>query len=381
MHPLRNSDIRMRTHNYPFQACSMLLLICLPACVLGTAAPQASAMPGSAISPASPAGLSRLAEGVFACIVSPASDLEANAGVIQLESGVLLFDSRYTPEAGRALEEQIRQATSLPVRYLVNSHFHPDHTHGNQAFTTVRQGIVSTQTRRDMLQKDLPELNRARATAEAMVERLNKEISRELDSGRRESLRTQLQIRQTFLRRVSALQIIAPSMTLDDTLRIVDGEREVKLLRPGAAHTDGDVILYLAKEKIAFTGDIFFNNAFPSVVDASLVEWMKTLRQVLQLDAETFVPGHGPVGTKRDVEDFLAYLEDLRALVAPAVERGDTLEQTVQDLRLPAKYAAWALRKYFPLNVQKMYVELKAEKSKIPSKAGAGQQEPGHEYE
>ena len=65
--------------------------------------------------------------------------------------------------------------------------------------------------------------------------------------------------------------------------------------------------------------------------DASILEWMQTLSGLLKLDADKFVPGHGPIGSKKDVEAFLRYLEELKALVQPAVERGDSLEQVTRD--------------------------------------------------
>ncbi len=98
-----------------------------------------------------------------------------------------------------------------------------------------------------------------------------------------------------------------------------------------------------------------------------MLEWMKTLHSVLNLDARTFVPGHGAIGSRSDVERFLAYLEDLKALVEPAVERGDTLEQVVRDLRVPAKYAGYGFQNFFPSNVQKMYSELKANQPVNPA--------------
>jgi glyoxylase-like metal-dependent hydrolase (beta-lactamase superfamily II) len=162
------------------------------------------------------------------------------------------------------------------------------------------------------------------------------------------------------MRRLSSLRILAPSVTLDDSLSIVDGGREVTLLYLGPGHTEGDILLHLPGEKIAFLGDLFFHDAIPNVEDASLLDWRKTLREVLKLDAETFVPGHGRVGTRQDVEEFLGFLEDLKALVEPAVKRGDSLEQVVHDLRLPAKYASFGFQNFFPANLQKMYGELKA---------------------
>jgi glyoxylase-like metal-dependent hydrolase (beta-lactamase superfamily II) len=318
----------------------------------------------------------KLAEGVYARIVSPDSDAVGNSGVVVLDSGVLLFDTHFTPEAGDALLEKVKAATPRPVRYIVNSHFHPDHTHGNQAVATARQIIGSTNTRRDMLQKDLPAYNRMQLIAQTQVEQLSRELRQEQDLKKQESLRAQLNGRQAFMRRMSALKIQAPAMTLDDSLRIADAGRDVDLLYLGIAHTEGDVILYLPQEKIAFLGDIFFNDALPNVEDANLLEWMKTLREALKLDAKTFVPGHGPAGGKGDVEEFLNYLEDLKALVEPAVSKDEPLEQVIRDLRLPAKYASYSFQGFFPANLQKMYAELKAVQAAAPPQEGAVKKEP-----
>jgi cyclase len=332
----------------------VLLAIWLAA---GFAAGQKKEVPPA---PATSSELRKLDDGVYVRVVNPDSEEVANCGVIVLDSGVLVYDTHFTPEAAKTLEDLIKGVTTQPVRYLVNSHFHPDHTHGNQAFPTARQIIGSTLTRKDMMQKDVPALNRMQVITQGQVEKLGKELSQEKDPKRQETLRLQLKSHQAFMRRLASLKIVAPSMTLDDSLSIVDGEREVQLLHLGAGHTDGDVVLLLPKEKIAFLGDLFFNDAIPSVEDASLLEWMKTLREVLKMDAQTYVPGHGRVGTRQDVEEFLGYLEDLQELVEPAVQRGDSLEVLISELRIPAKYASYSFQNFFPANLQKMYAQLKA---------------------
>ncbi|MBZ5495823.1 MAG: MBL fold metallo-hydrolase [Acidobacteriia bacterium] len=355
---------------------------CLRNAVLSLLALALAGTAGSVQRPASPGTpaaaaqgeLSRLADGVFAQVVSPDSDAVSNSGVVVLDSGVLVFDTHFTPEAGEALLEKIKAASPRPVRYLVNSHFHPDHTHGNQAFPAVRQIIGSTNARRDMLQKDLPALNQAQAIAQSQVEQLSKEVGQEQDARKQEALRVQLNQRLAFMRRMSTLKILAPVVTLDDSLIIIDGGREVDLLCLGAGHTDGDVVLFLPQEKIAFLGDLFFNDALPNAEDANMLEWMKSLREALKLDAKTFVPGHGQVGTKSDVEEFLSYLEDLKALVEPAVTRGDTLERVIRDLRLPSKYASYSFQDFFPANLQKMYAELKAVQSSTQPQEGVKKQ-------
>jgi cyclase len=333
---------------------ALALLFCLEA--------SAQQKPSTPPAPPAPAqgDLSKLADGVYAQIVIPDGDAVSNSGIVVLDSGVLVFDTHFTPEAGDALLEKIKAVTPRPVRYVVNSHFHSDHTHGNQSFAAARLIIAGTNARRDMLQKDLATLNQMQVLAQGQVEQLSKEIRQEQDARAQEALRAQLNQRLAFMRRMSALKILVPGMTIDDGLSLMDGSSEVDLITFGPGHTDGDMILYLPQEKIAFLGDLFFNDALPNVDDAHMLDWMKALREALKLDATTFVPGHGQVGGKADVERFLGYFEDLKSMVEPAVTRGDTLEQVVRDLRLPAKYSNCNFQNFFLSNLQKMYAELKA---------------------
>jgi hypothetical protein len=90
------------------------------------------------------------------------------------------------------------------------------------------------------------------------------------------------------------------------------------------------------------------------------VDWMKTLEAVLKLEADKFVPGHGAVGDRKDVQKFLVYFQDLQSWVKEAVDRGDSMEEATKNIELPAKYAAYRFQNFFPSNVQKMYAELKA---------------------
>ena len=119
--------------------------------------------------------LLRLAEGVYARVVSPDGDAVGNSGVVIMYSTVAVFDTHFTPEAGRALLAAIRGITSKPVRYVVNSHFHADHTHGNAAFADA-QLIGSANTRRGVLEEDLPSLQRTIRATRAQLEALKAKV-------------------------------------------------------------------------------------------------------------------------------------------------------------------------------------------------------------
>jgi cyclase len=315
----------------------------------------------------------KLADGVYARIVSPDGNAVGNSAFVILDRSVLVFDTHFTPDAGRSLATAIRSITDKPVRYVVNSHAHPDHTHGNQAFPDA-QILASTVARSEVLEVDLPSLNRTVKVTQSQIEKLQRDMKNETDAAQLQRMREQIKQREAYLDATSRLKIVPPAVTVDDSLTIREGKREVQILSIGPGHTAGDIIVFLPSMKIAFLGDLFFNDAIPNVQDAALLPWMKTLEEILKLDADKFVPGHGPVGTRRDVERFLKYFEELRALVQPAVERGDSLEEVTRDIQLPAKYASYRFQNFFAANVQKMYEEIKAlQLSLIPAE---GPQKP-----
>jgi glyoxylase-like metal-dependent hydrolase (beta-lactamase superfamily II) len=313
--------------------------------------------------------LVKLADNAYAEIVSPDGNAVSNSGFVVLENSVLVFDAHFTPEGGHALAGRIRSITSKPIRYLVLSHYHPDHTHGSQAFAEVRQIISSAAARRDILHRDLPAMKRATAGAEIQIQRINKELAAARDEGRKEQIRKTLSSRQEFLERMSRLNIQAPVVGVEDSLVLMDGGKRIEIVIPGAGHTDGDLILFLPSSRVVFTGDLFFNSALPNTQDASILMWIKSLGEILKLDADKFVPGHGPVGSKDDVRRFLSYLEELKSMVEAGVKRGDTLEQVLRDCKVPTRFAHFQFQNFFPSNVQSMYLELRALQLSTPAES------------
>lgn len=302
----------------------------------------------------------KLAEGVYAHVVEPEGIFVANAGVVLLSDAVLVFDTHFTREGGEELLRRIRGITRLPVRFVALSHFHPDHTHGIEAFAGAALVLASAYARRDILEKDLPAVRRALDLGRAQLEQWSRELERARDEALKSSLRMQIAARRELVERLAGLQVRPPIVALDGRLTIRDPERTLEFLLPGAAHTEGDLILYLPREKIVFAGDLFFNGALPNAEDAHMLEWTETLNTLLSLDAEVFVPGHGRPCGRGQVEEFRQYLLDLRALVAPALERGEPLPQVVREAQLPEKYGSYGFQNFFPANVQKMYAELLA---------------------
>ncbi len=317
--------------------------------------------------------LTRLSERVYVDLVEAGGEAVSNSGIVILDESVLVFDTHFTPEAGLELLEAISAVTRKPVRYIINSHFHPDHTHGNQVYSAPVDLIGTTRTRHAILEQDLPSMERTVAIAQKQIESLRKRLTAARDPLQQRSLRRQLDQRRNFVDRMSGLQIVAPTLTVDDRLTLTEGNCQIELHFMGRGHTDGDLILYLPEDKIVFAGDLFFNRALPNPQDASLLEWGNTLDKLLEMNADTFLPGHGPLGNREDVEKFRSFLNDLESIVTPYVTGGSTLEEVLRSARLPFRYVSFSFQNFFQLNLQKMYQELKSIQLRVPD----GSNKPG----
>lgn len=304
------------------------------------------------------AQLIRLTEDIYARIVNPDGNAVGNSGFIILQRGVLVFDTHFTPEAGRQLLEDIRTVTFKPVRYVVNSHHHPDHTHGNQVFPDAHV-IANRGTRENILEKDLPSLDRTIQIAQTQMDRMRNTALKETDPDRLDTLKLEIRSQQDYLSTLLNLKIVPPLVVLEDYMSIQDGTLDVRIRFLGPGETDTGTVLYIPSERIVFCGDLFFKNALPNIQDADILKWMETLEKLLQLEADRFVPGHGIVGNRRDVENFITYFEDLRSLVEPYVSRGEGLDRALKEIRMPAKYSGYRFMNFFRANVQKMFTELK----------------------
>jgi len=305
--------------------------------------------------------LIKVADGVYAAIARPGGLASGNAGFVIGDGGVLIFDTFFTPAAIEELIGEIEKQTQQPIKYAVNSHYHLDHTGGNQVLVArgvpiiAHDNVMTWQTTKN--KRFLPaaeDLQKRRADA---AKQLNETPEDQKD--KRATLERQL-------RRLEAMQTIKltnPTVTFGTgTVHLYLGKREVILLTlPG--HTGGDVFAYVPDANVVFTGDLGWSKTLPNLVDATVNDWIPTLDKILsQYPTAKFVPGHGNVGEAADVRDFRDYLDDLRARVKKGIDDGLTIDQAKQQLVLPEKYKAFAFQNFAQPNVEDMYKELKGTK-------------------
>jgi|SRR5688572_7622783 cyclase len=216
-----------------------------------------------------------------------------NTTVLVTSEGVLLVDDKFPIDVDNIIA-QLKKITSQPVRYVVNTHYHADHSGGNPRFQAVNAQVIAS----------------ARAR-EKMVE------------GRQPGL---------------------PNVTLEDRLQIYLGGKRVEVHHFGRAHTDGDVVVYFPDHRALAAGDMFtVGDDVPQLVDyaggGSARDWTKTLDGVLQLDFDTVVPGHGPVATKAEMRTFRETTVALRTRVREMIVQKRSRDDISKMLRGEFKFA------------------------------------------
>lgn len=190
-----------------------------------------------------------------------------NITVLVGEEGVVFVDTKMAPEHDGVVEF-VRSITDAPIKYVIDTHMHPDHVGGNPPLQAIGATIVASENaRRLMDERGTPGL---------------------------------------------------PNITLNDSLRIWLDDMPIDLHHLGRAHTDGDIVVHLPEQRVVITGDMFALWPYEAVIDysagGSLRDWTRTLDRALALDFDTVIPGHSGVtdrATMAGYRDHLAQMQDM----------------------------------------------------------------------
>src|SRR5436309_6221800 len=267
----------------------------------------------------------KVAEGIYYATASGTMNVGANSPIIVTDDEAIVIDSQITPAAARALVADLKAVTSKPVRYVVDSHYHYDHSFGNQVFPSDVQVIGHDNTRRRMLTNVMEQytfLNSVQPVP-ARVEALKQRIAQETDPQQKATLERQVANSLAYLEQVKEVKVTPPNLTFDQTMTLYRGGREMRLLYLGRGHTDTDVVVFLPRERIVCTGDLM-ESVVSYMGDSYPEEWIGTLERLKSLDFDTVIPGHGVVFKgKTKIEAFQKYLRDV--LTQPAALRKQRL--------------------------------------------------------
>jgi cyclase len=255
-----------------------------------------------------------------------------NNGWIVMDDCVVVVDANY-PVGAKVIMPKIRAITDRPVRFVIDTHFHSDHSFGNQVWADQGATLVAQEAALD-------ELRKSGAAAWDLSARSRPDVA--------------------------ASKLRLPSLVYSETMAFDDATHRVELRWPGIAHTRGDTLVWLPREKILFTGDVCVNGSYNYLHDSDVGEWIQALERAKKLGAEKVCPGHGPMGGPEIIRDQQEYFIELRNGVQSLIKAG----KTAAEVKAGAPGLAAVLRKdrqvaryvptdfYFTAHVEKVYVEM-----------------------
>ena len=300
---------------------------------------------------------------VYAAIARPTFRTNCNAVIVLLDDGVLLVDTESKPSAAQELIAYIKTLTDKPLRYIVITHFHADHSQGAETYLKAwpQAEIIASEATR----ASIPLRGQARMKFEAFnvpgqIENLKLDLNKTNSPADKQTIETRLAEANTYAQELSTMRIALPTMTVNKALRIEQKSHPVEILNLGRAHTDGDLFVFLPKDKVLISGDAL-HSLTPTMRDCYPAEWIRTLQAAEKLDFETVVGGHGDVFRgKSTLKLWEDYFSDLLQRASQAYASGATLDETRRQL-VPALITTYGNR--FPKrfsetvvsNVEKAY--------------------------
>jgi glyoxylase-like metal-dependent hydrolase (beta-lactamase superfamily II) len=278
--------------------------------------------------------LERVADGIYYATGGSGS----NNVVVVNDQDVLLVDDGTTPAAARAFLEDVRLLTDRPVRYVVNTHFHYDHTDGNSVFGPNVDIIAHEYVRHAILTFDVlhrePYTTSQGTAVPARIASLRQQIADEKNPQRKTSLEKDLASAETALEDLKEIKPVPPNVTYTSKLVLVKGQREIQLLFLGRGHTGGDTVVFLPREKIVCTGDLM-ESRLAYMGDAFFDEWVATLEALKNLDFALLLPGHGtPFRDKGRITAFQSYLTDIVKQAGDLRKQGVSAEEAARRVDL-----------------------------------------------
>ncbi len=309
------------------------VLLCLASPALaGEPAPPGSDYEGKAFT------FHQIRDDVYHAVGTGSLAVGCNGAVVVNENDVLIVDSHMTPAAAWALQKELRDLTDKPVRYVINTHFHFDHSHGNQMFGDDVEIIAHTFTHGKVARG---ESMKGRAwesfimTIPGRIEQAEGQLE-SLEGEEKEKLAEQIAGLRRFWEATQATVPTPPTMALERSLVLHRGGREIRLLFLGRGHTGGDVVVHLPGEKVLITGDLL-TEGLPYMGDGFVPDWIDTLEGMKALDFDVMLPGHGAAFEDTAKIDHLqAYLRDLWRQATALHGQGVSAAEAVQQIDLSA---------------------------------------------
>jgi glyoxylase-like metal-dependent hydrolase (beta-lactamase superfamily II) len=281
----------------------------------------------------------RVADGVYHAAGTGTLSVGSNAVVVVNERDVVLVDSHVSPAAAWTLLEELKEITPNPVRTVINTHFHYDHTDGNQVYGPDVEIIGSEFTRAQLLAGKSLQGAAYEGLLRVLMQRddsLRRLVATAGDTAVKCEAAHRLEQVIRYQAAVDAVHPTAPTLTVSQQLVLHRGAREIRVLFLGRGHTAGDLFVFLPAERVLATGD-FVSSGLPYLGDGYLDEWVATLERLKLLDFDLILPGHGaPLRDRGAIDRLQSVLADFSGQANALLDAGVSVEDAEPRIDLSA---------------------------------------------
>ncbi len=274
-------------------------------------------------------GLTKIADNVYSYVnvknAAARNSFGANAGIIIGRDGIVVIDTLISAKEAKRFIKDIRSVSDKPIKYVVNTHHHLDHTFGNSEFAKLG-GIIIDQ------------------------ENIGKTMDRYYEYAVKRVGLTDEDMQGT--------ERFSPAITFTDRLTIDIGDQKVELISYGHTHTEDSIVAFLPDKKILFAGDLLFTNYHTNLMDGDLGGWIKALDAIMAMSPSIIIPGHGPISSNKDMQSMKDYLIAFDMKARELAAQGKDA-QTIASEIIKAFPERKELAGLVPINVQAKYLKSK----------------------
>jgi cyclase len=260
-------------------------------------------------------------------------ELNSNCGIVLTQEGVILIDSGHNPTDSRAILAAVKKLTSLPIRFLIDTEPHPDHTTGHFVFSPPAVVIAHEGATESMKNRERESPDRIQKLAAVSPE-----------------MRAALE----------GYRFVAPQIEYRQKTTLNMGERTFELMYLKGVHSEADTAIWLPKERVLFSASAAVVNQYNILRPiVTIPDILAALKMMKGLNPEFVIPGHGTPGTVKIFEDTERYYDLLIDRVGKMEREGKSLDEIKKELRMP-EYDSWASKDRIPSNIEAAYKVVKS---------------------
>lgn len=290
--------------------------------------------------------------------------LGGNISFLVTDEGVLLVDAGTEPNAVDKIEKYIKSITGKPIKYLVFTHYHLDHTLGARGFNENFKVIGNENISKNLIRREKEYLDvycKVELPSEIQKAKYETDSLKKINDPKWKDSQANYERLTTELEDAKKTKIVLPDITFKDEMKIFLGNDTINLKFPGNTHTNCSILVEFSNQNAIAAGDFFFYKHLPFIdynAKCNTKNWIDQLKNISSTNFKYVIPGHGKLTSGKEFLDEAQYLTDLRNAVQSCISNNRTISEAQNEIKME-KYSSYGFQDILPREIEAVYKELK----------------------